>query len=61
MKVREITVAVGRTVNLGNYESARVDVSVTVEVPPGEDADLVFTEAYKWVDAKLEKRIGGLV
>ncbi len=35
MKIKEITVSIGGTVNLGNYENLRVDVSATATVPDG--------------------------
>lgn len=36
MKVRSVTVGMGRTYNMGNYESFRIDGSVTVDLDPGE-------------------------
>lgn len=36
MKVRSITVGTGRTYNTGNYESFRIDGSVTVDLDPEE-------------------------
>jgi hypothetical protein len=32
MAIKEITIGFARTVNLGNYESARVEASVTAEL-----------------------------
>lgn len=37
MRVTQVTVSYGATVNLGNYESLRADVSLTVDVQSGED------------------------
>lgn len=40
--IKQITVSVGRTVNLGNFESLRIEGSATVEIEPGqalEDAE----------------------
>ena len=39
MYIREITVSVGRTVNLGNFESLRCDVSATATIAEGDEAD----------------------
>lgn len=33
MKIKEITVSIGGTINLGNFENLRVDVSATATVP----------------------------
>jgi hypothetical protein len=37
MAIKEITIGFARTVNLGNYESARVEASVKYEVEKGND------------------------
>ena len=37
--MKELTVTMGRTVNLGNYESARVEVGVVVECDYATDGD----------------------
>lgn len=36
MRVKECTFGVARTINLGNYESLRLEHSVTVELAEGE-------------------------
>lgn len=36
MKVRSITIAMGRTYNMGDYESFRIDGAVTVDLDPDE-------------------------
>lgn len=36
MKFKEFTIGVSHTFNLGNFESCRVEASVTVEMVPGE-------------------------
>lgn len=36
MKVRSITIGMGRTYNMGDYESFRIDGSVTVDLAEGE-------------------------
>lgn len=35
--IKQFTVGFGRTINLGNYESARVEGSVTFEIADGDD------------------------
>lgn len=49
-----ITVAVGVTKNMGNYESLRVDVAFTGEF---EDKEATFKEAKDWVVEKLEETV----
>lgn len=40
MDIKQVTVALGTTVNIGNYESTRVDVSITADMTQEEyDAD----------------------
>ena len=36
MKVKQVTVALGTTVNIGDYESTRVDVSITADMTQAE-------------------------
>lgn len=37
MKLKEITVSIGGTINLGNFENLRIDLSATATVPDGAD------------------------
>lgn len=55
--VCEIGVSAGRTINLGNYNSGRVDVSVKIPCAHAE-LDLVYEFALKWVDDRISKIIG---
>jgi len=36
MKVERVTISLGRTVNRGNFENTRYDVSITATIPPEE-------------------------
>lgn len=47
-----ISVKAGATVNLGNYESARVDVMLTMPCYI-EEIDDIYPKVKEWVDAKL--------
>lgn len=47
-----VSVKGGATVNLGNYESARVDVMLTVPCYL-EEIDEIYPRAKEWVDQKL--------
>lgn len=49
-----VSVKGGATVNLGNYESARIDVTLSVPCYP-EEIDDVFLTVKEWVDLKLAK------
>lgn len=51
-----VTINYGLTMNLGNYESARCDVSITVPCYTEE-----IDEALKWASEKVEERIKGEV
>lgn len=37
MAIKQFTIGFSRTINLGNYESARVEASVTIETEDGND------------------------
>ena len=37
MRIKEITIGASRTINLGDYNSIRVEGSCTIELNPGED------------------------
>jgi aspartate/tyrosine/aromatic aminotransferase len=48
-----ISVKAGFTKNLGNYESARVDVMLTMPCYP-EEVDRIYEEVKDWVDARID-------
>ncbi len=56
MKITELTVSVGRTVNLGNFESFRVDVSARATVTD-EDPDALRAEMSAWLKGHVKKAI----
>jgi hypothetical protein len=47
-----ISVKAGATVNLGNYESARVDIMLSIPCYV-EEIDDIFPKAKEWVDKRL--------
>lgn len=51
--IRHVTVGMGYTMNLGNFESIRFDYSVTDSVRSGE----LVNEAIDRVEAVVEKRL----
>jgi hypothetical protein len=48
----KVALGMGLTLNLGNYEAARVDVSLLVPCYR-EEADEAYKFAYEWVQARL--------
>ena len=54
MMVREITLSLGRTINVGNFESLRVDVSFSARLDQGEDVDKAYDELREEVREKLK-------
>lgn len=57
MELKEITVSVGRTVNLGNFESLRIDVSATATLTPDDVADEKRGELSNWLRHHVQKTI----
>ena len=48
--------SMGVTINLGNFESARLDVGAAMDVSPGEDPDIVFSRCVEFVKEHLESQ-----
>lgn len=53
-QVKEIRVNVGLTLNLGNYESARLDAGVTMDIKEGDDPKKVYEEAWKICEEEIQ-------
>lgn len=53
MKVTKITVSLGKTVNLGDYNSARADVTAEVELQDGESASEAFAKLRSALQSEL--------
>jgi hypothetical protein len=54
MKIIQKSVTAGLTINLGNYESLRIDSTVTVEIDPGDDLAVVRARAIGELRTDLE-------
>jgi hypothetical protein len=54
MKITETTLSLGRTVNLGNYESLRADLSIKVTLEDGESFESVVPEMKTVLAKNLE-------
>ena len=61
MRVTTVTVQYGRTVNLDNYESARLDCHLTAEVEDGENAEDVLDATWEIVKRSLKVRAMPLI
>ena len=44
---KEVWVSVGLTLNLGNYESARLDAGMSIPLEEGQDYDTAFDKAWE--------------
>ena len=54
MKMKKATINIGRTINLGNFESARFDLAIEAEVEAKED----IKELEDVVSGNLDDMIG---
>ena len=53
----KINVTLGYTLNLGNFQSLRLDLGVVDSARNGETADQAFERVYKFVEDKLTDKI----
>lgn len=51
-----VTFACGATLNMGNYQSLRIDVRVSLPCYI-EEIDEMYTTAKKWADERLDKEL----
>jgi hypothetical protein len=51
---RRIGVSIGKTINLGDYESLRIDVWCAEDIPDGEDKNRHFLDLRKRLDEQLQ-------
>jgi len=45
----------GRTLNLGNYESERIEIGVEFDVPEGGEPDDILSDAYAFVTTAVQE------
>jgi|10_taG_2_1085330.scaffolds.fasta_scaffold01452_5 hypothetical protein len=57
MKVLETTLSIGRTINLGNYESLRVDLSIRSQL----DSEETYESDVKEMEETLKKSLASVV
>ena len=54
MIIVETTLSLGRTVNLGNFESLRADLSIKIDLDGREDYEEIVREAEATLSRNLE-------
>lgn len=52
-----VSVTLGYTLNLGNFQSLRLDLGCTDWIRDGENVDTATDRVYKFVEDKLVKKI----
>lgn len=52
-----VSVTLGYTLNLGNFQSLRLDLGCTDWIRDGENVDAATDRVYKFVEDKLVKKI----
>jgi methyl coenzyme M reductase subunit D len=53
----KVTVGLGYTLNLGNFQSLRIDLSVTDNKRDGENINDAFERVYSFVESKLSDKV----
>ena len=53
----KVRVALGYTLNLGNFQSLRIDVEVSDSKREGENTDQAFERVYAFVEDKLSSKV----
>ncbi len=56
MKTKQIRAAVSRTVNMGNFESLRIEADVTIDLDPKDDPQDAFVQAFEDVKNQVRQR-----
>jgi len=57
MEETKVSVTLGYTLNLGNFQSLRLDLGVIDSKRDGENTDQAFERVYKFVEDKLTTKI----
>lgn len=53
----KVNVALGYTLNLGNFQSLRIDIGIEDTVRDGENAEDGFSRVYEFVENKLIEKV----
>lgn len=54
-QLKEISISIGRTFNVGDYESVRTDVGMIATLAPGESNADVFRDMYQVCRQRLDE------
>ena len=57
MEDTKVSVTLGYTLNLGNFQSLRLDLGIIDSKRDGENTDQAFERVYKFVEEKLTAKI----
>lgn len=57
MKIQQITYSRGATINHGNFNSSRFDISVTVELDAEDNAATAYDKAKSWVSDRIKAEV----
>ena len=57
MEETKVSVTLGYTLNLGNFQSLRLDLGVIDSKRDGENTEQAFDRVYKFVEDKLQTKI----
>jgi hypothetical protein len=57
MEETKVNVALGYTLNLGNFQSLRIDIGIQDSKRDGETTNDAFERVYKYVETKLAEKI----
>jgi len=55
MKVKELTISHSLTINMGNYESEKIEISKTVKIEDNDDVEKVEKELLSGIRKALYK------
>lgn len=53
----DVSVTLGYTLNLGNFQSLRIDIGVTDFVRAGENTDSALDRVYEFVEKKVIEKV----
>jgi len=57
MMIRQLTIGAAHTINLGNYSSMRIEASITIDLPEGDDFELAKERAQTELRSLLEETL----
>ena len=61
MKMKKATINMGRTVNLGNFESARFELAIEAEVEAKEDLKELEEVVSENLDDMIDRRLSSML